>query len=113
MGFLQDAVTLVTSTLTAANIPNAHDPGAIRPKCVMVELPDFTTYARHVRDVNVRIRVCGVPPGNATTNTWIMNTVQAILNTTIVVSGGSPGTADYGGQQLPTYDMTCRIGNHQ
>ena len=84
-----------------------------RPKCVMVELPSFTEYARHVRDVTVRLRVCGSPPGNANTNAWIMNTVQAILDTSIVVDGGQPSTADYGGQQLPTYDLSVRIGTNQ
>lgn len=113
MGFLQDAITQVTGALTTASIPWAQDPGAVRPKCVMVELPSFTVYARSVRDVSVRLRVCGSPPGNANTNKWIMDTVQAILNTPIVVDGGSPSTADYGGQQLPTYDMTCRIGTNQ
>lgn len=113
MGFLQDAISKVTTALTAANIPFAVDPGVARPKCVMVELPEFSGFSSHVRDVSVRIKVCGSPPGNAATNNWILTTVQAVLDAGLVVTSGSPSTAEYGGQQLPTYDMTVRVGTHQ
>lgn len=113
MGFLQDAITKVTTALTAANVPYAVDPGVARPKCVMVELPEFSTFAHHVRDVSVRIKVCGSPPGNAQTNAWILNTVQSILDAGVIVDSGAPGVADYGGQQMPTYEMTVRIGTNQ
>lgn len=108
--FLQDAINLCTAALTAAGVTWAADPGVIRPKCVMVELPEFTTYSRAVADVRVRLKVCGSPPGNAASNTYILNTVETIMASTIIIESGSPSTAEYGNQQLPTYELIARIG---
>lgn len=112
-GFLQDAIDECATALTAAGIPWAYDPGQARPKCVMIELPDFTTFSRDVADIRVRLRVCGAPPGNKANNDWILSTVEEILDSPIVIENGSPGTADYGNQQLPTYDLTARIGTNR
>jgi len=111
MGFLQDAITKVETALTAVNVPWANDPGAIRPNTVMIELPEFTTYAKAVTDIRVKLRVCGSPPGNKATNKFILDTVDTILGSTVIVDSGSPATADYGNQQLPTYDLIARIGH--
>lgn len=108
--FLQDAITKVEQTLTAANVKWANDPGQARPNTVMIELPEFTLYAKSVFDVRVRLRVCGSPPGNKATNKYILDTVNTIMASPMVVESGNPSTAEYGGQQLPTYDLTARIG---
>ena len=47
---------------------------------------------------------------------WLLHAFQIIENAFwagLVVTSGSPSTAEYGGQQLPTYDMTVRVGTHQ
>lgn len=111
--FLQDAIDKCTTALTAAGITWANDPGVIRPKCVMVELPEFSTYSRAVADVRVRLKVCGSPPGNAATNKFILDTVEAIMASTIIIESGSPSTAEYGNQQLPTYELVARIGTNR
>lgn len=112
-GFLQDAIDLCCDALSDAGITWAHDPGTIRPKCVMVELPEFSVFSKAVADVRVRLRVCGLPPGNKVANDYIMTTVNDILySTPIIIESGSPGTADYGNQQLPTYDLVARIGTN-
>lgn len=112
-GFLQNAIDLCSTALTTAGITWAHDPGTIRPKCVMIELPDFSTYSKAVADIRIRLRVCGAPPGNKANNNFILSTVEAILASPIIVESGSPGTADYGNQQLPTYDLIARIGTNR
>jgi len=111
--FLSDAVTKVTTALTAANVPWAVDPGVIRPRCVMVELPTFSQYAKAVSDVTVTLRVCGQPPGNAANNKWILDAVETIMTTPIATVSGSPSTAEYGNQQLPTYDLEVRVGTNR
>ena len=111
--FLQDAITKCETALTAAAVPWANDPGVIRPNTVMIELPDFTTYAKAVADIRVRLRVCGSPPGNKATNKFILDTVEKILASTVIVESGSPGTAEYGNQQLPTYDLVARVGTNR
>lgn len=112
-GFLQDAIDLCADALTDAGITWAYDPGTIRPKCVMIELPDFSVYARAVADVRIRLRVCGSPPGNKANNEFILSTVEEILQSEVIVESGSPGTAEYGNQQLPTYDLIGRIGTNR
>lgn len=112
-GFLAEAIDKCSDALTAAGIVWAYDPGQARPKCVMIELPEFTVYSKAVADIRIRLRVCGSPPGNKANNDWILTTVEDILTSSIIVEGGSPGTAEYGNQQLPTYDLTARIGTNQ
>jgi hypothetical protein len=111
-GFLADAIDLCSDALTAAGIPWAYDPGQARPKCVMIELPEFTLYSKAVADIRIRLRVCGAPPGNKANNDFILTTVEDIMTSTVIVESGSPGTADYGNQQLPTYDLVARIGTN-
>lgn len=111
--FLQDAITKCEVALTAANVKWANDPGRARPNTVMIELPEFTSYAKAVADVRVRLRVCGSPPGNKATNKYILDTVETIMASTIIVESGSPSTAEYGDQQLPTYDLIARIGTNR
>lgn len=112
--FLQDSIDKCTTALTAANVTWAHDPGKIRPNCVMVELPEFSTYSRAVADVRVRLRVCGSPPGNVQTNKYILDTVETIMAAnTIVIESGAPATAEYGNQNLPTYDLVARVGTNR
>lgn len=112
-GFLQDAIDECATALTAAGIVWAYDPGQARPKCVMIELPDFSVFARGVADIRIRLRVCGAPPGNKANNDFILSTVEEILASSIVIESGAPSTADYGNQQLPTYDLVARIGTNR
>jgi len=111
-GILEDAVAACRAKLTALGIPNAHDPGQARPKCVMVELPTVRVATSAVFDIDIRLVVCGSPPGNAATNAWIATTADAILGSTLQVVDGRPSWADYNGQQMPTYELTARLGHH-
>lgn len=112
-GFLQDTIDACAQALTDAGIPWAYDPGQARPKCVMIELPEFSVYARAVADVRIRLRICGAPPGNKANNDFILTTVEDILASDIIVDSGAPSTADYGSQQLPTYDLVARLGTNR
>lgn len=111
--FLQDAIDKCQTALTAAAVPWTAEPGAVRPNVVVIELPDFTSYAKAVADIRIRLRVCGSPPGNKATNKFILDTVEKILASTVIVESGAPGTADYGNQTLPTYDLVGRIGTNR
>jgi hypothetical protein len=111
--FLQDTIDKCQTALTAAGVRWANDPGKIQPNTVMIELPEFTSYAKAVADIRIRLRVCGSPPGNKATNKYILDTVETILASTVIVESGSPGTADYGNQTLPTYDLVARVGTNR
>jgi hypothetical protein len=112
MGLMADVVGACETALDALGIPNAHDPGQARPKCVMIELPELRVETLKVVDVTIRLVVCGSPPGNKATNKWIADTVDEIIDSPLQVVDGRPSWADYGGQQLPTYELTARIGHH-
>jgi len=111
--FLQDAINLVGAALTAAGVTWTADPAAVRPKSVFVELPTFTQPAKAVADVTVLIRVLGAPPGNTQTNKWILDTVETIMASPIAIVRGGPSSAEYGGSQLPTYDLDVRVGTNR
>lgn len=111
--FLQDAITLCTAALTAAQVTWTDDPTPARPNVVIVELPEFQVYSRDVADIRIRLRVLGSAPGNKATNKYVLDTVEKILASTIVIESGSPGRAEYGGQELPTYDLVARIATNR
>lgn len=108
-GVLQDALTATINALTALNLTVVDNPQNARPFSVMVELPDLDAFTFNVADITITIRVLGVPPANKTAAEYLLTTVDRIMNSPIAVTSARPSTADYGGQTLPTYDITSRI----
>lgn len=112
MSIISDAVTTIGAKLTALGVTWAHDPGQARPKCVMVELPELDVATRKVADVTVRLIICSAPPGNSTSNKWIATTADTIIDSDIAIVSARPSWIEYGGQQMPTYELTARLGHH-
>ena len=108
-GILQDAITATKTALTALGLQVIDDPRNARPYCVMVELPTLDAFTSNVGDITITIRVLGIPPANKTAAEYLLTTVDAIMNSPIAITDARPSTADYGGGQFPTYDITSRI----
>lgn len=108
-GILQDALTATVNALNALNLKVVDDPRNARPYSVMVELPTLDAFTSNVGDITITIRVLGIPPANKTAAEYLLTTVDKIMNSPIAVTEARPSTADYGGQTLPTYDITSRI----
>lgn len=108
-GILQDAITATKTALTALGLTVVDDPRAARPYSVMVELPTVDAFTSNVGDITIIIKVLGIPPSNKTTAEYLLTTADTILNSPIAITDIRPSTAEYGGQTMPTYDLTSRI----
>lgn len=108
-GILADAVNAVKTALTALGLKPVTDPRNARPYTVMIELPTLDAFTFNVGDIRVPIKVLGSPPGNQDSGDYLMTKVDQIMNSPIAIVDGRPGLATYGGQDIPTYEMTVAI----
>lgn len=110
-GVLHQAVTAVAGLVTAAGFQAVTDPRAVRPYCVFIELPTFTGFTKAVADITIRLRLLAPPPGDANAAEWLLNTADTLMAVgNLAVIDGAPSIAMIGNQDLPAYDLTCRIG---
>ena len=108
-GILVDAVNAIKTALTALGLKPVTDPRNARPMSVMIELPAMTSWTYNVGDFRIPVRVLAAPPGNQDSGDYLMSTVDTIMNSSIAVVDARPGNANYGGQDIPTYDLTVAI----
>lgn len=108
-GILYEAVTAVKNALTALNLKPVTDPRNARPFCIFIQLPTLDAYTYNVGDIRVPIQVLAPPPGNQDASDFLLTTVDTIMNSPIAVVDGRPGLANFGGQELPCYDLTIAV----
>ena len=108
-GILVEAVNQVKTKLTALGLKPVTDPRNARPLTVLIELPILDVFTYNVGDIRVPIKVLAGPPGNQDAGDYLMTTVDTIMNSTISIIDGRPGLSSYGGQDLPTYEMTVAV----
>jgi hypothetical protein len=108
-GILAAAVTEVATQLSALGLTPVTDPRQARPYTVFIELPVMDTFTYNVGQFRIPIKVLGVPPGNTNSTDYLITTVDAIMDSPIVIVDARPGFSTYGGQDLPHYEMTVAI----
>jgi hypothetical protein len=108
-GILVDAVNAIKTALTALGLKPVTDPRNARPMSVFIELPVMTSFTYNVGDFRIPVRILAAPPGNQDSGDYLMTTVDTIMNSSIAVVDARPGNASYGGQDIPTYDLTVAI----
>ena len=108
-GIFATAVSTVSASLTALGLKPVTDPRNARPLTVMVELPTFDAFTYNVGDIRLTCRVLGAPSGNSDTGDYLIATVDTIMDSPIAVLDGRPSIANYGGQDLPCYDLTVAV----
>ena len=108
-GILSEARSAIAATLSALGLAVVLDPRNIRPRSVLIEAPTFTSFTYNVGDIRVRARILAAPPGNQDATDWLISQVDTIMASDIAVTSGSPGYATYGGQEIPTYDLTIAV----
>lgn len=108
-GIFATAVETVATALTDLGFKAVTDPRNVRPLSVMVELPTFDAFTYNVGDIRLTIRVLGAPSGNSDTGNYLLTTVDAIMDSPIAIIDGRPSIANYGGQDLPCYDLTVAV----
>lgn len=108
-GILVEAVNAVKTELTNLGLKPVTDPRNARPMTVLIELPTLDVFTYNVGDIRVPIKVLAGPPGNQDSGDYLMTMVDKIMNSPIAITDGRPGIASYGGQDLPTYEMTVAV----
>jgi hypothetical protein len=110
-GIFRDSIGVVSGIITALGLVPVTDPRNARPLTVFLELPTWDTYARHVADVTMRLRILGAPPGNQDVANYLLTTAWTIMNSSLAVVSGAPSIAQVGTQELPTYDLVIRLAS--
>ena len=108
-GILVEAVAAIKAQLVNLGLKPVTDPRNARPMTVLVELPILDVFTYNVGDVRVPIKVLAGPPGNQDSGDYLMTMVDKIMNSPLAITDGRPGIASYGGQDLPTYEMTVAM----
>jgi hypothetical protein len=108
-GMLADAVNAIKTQLTTLGLKPVTDPRNARPMSVFIELPVMTSFTYNVGDFRIPVRILAAPPANSDAGDYLMTTVDTIMNSPIAVTDARPGNANYGGQDIPTYDLTVAI----
>jgi hypothetical protein len=103
------AVNGVKTQLTTLGLKPVTDPRNARPLSVMIELPTFDAFTYNVGDIRLIVRILAPPPGNQDSGDYLISVADQIMNSPIAVTDGRPGFATYGGQELPTYDLTVAV----
>jgi len=108
-GILADAVNAIKTQLTNLGLKPVTDPRNARPMSVFIELPVMTSFTYNVGDFRIPVRILAAPPANSDAGDYLMTTTDLIMNSPIAVTDARPGNANYGGQDIPTYDLTVAI----
>ena len=108
-GIFVEAVNTVKESLQDLGLSPVTDPRNARPGAVLIELPTFDSFTFNVADVRMTLRILAAPPGNQDAANGLMTVADKIMNSEIAVLDGRPGFATYGGQDLPTYDLTVGV----
>ena len=110
-GIFRDSINAVSAVITGLGLVPVTDPRNARPLTVFIELPTWDTFARHVADVTMRLRILAAPPGNLDAANYLLTTAWTIMNSSLAVVSGSPSIALIGSQELPAYDLTIRLAS--
>lgn len=108
-GVLSDAVSAVTTQLTALQVPWTTDSRNARPLSVLVQLPSSDNFTYNVANIQLTLSICAPPPANQDAATYLLTTADKIMNSPIAVTAMRPGSYISGGQELPTYDLTVAV----
>ena len=110
-GIFAEAITAVANVITSLGYVAVTDPRNARPLTVFIELPTFTSFTYNVGDITLTLRVLAPPPGNQDAGDYLLTAIDALMNSTLAITGGQPTIAQIGSQELPAYDLTVRISS--
>jgi hypothetical protein len=108
-GTLAAAIAAVKTELTALGLVPVTDARNARPLTCMIELPIGDTFTFNVLTISLRVRILAPPPNNQDASDYLVTTVDKIINSKISVTDFRPGVANYGNQELATYDLTVAV----
>ena len=110
--FGQARATLVAS-LQALGLTVVTDVRNARPISVLVDPPTFTCFNSNIAEIEIGVKILAAPPGNQDSLDYLITTADTIMNSSISLIRGIPGVMQVGGQEVPTYDLTVRVGTQR
>lgn len=113
-GIFRSSISDIVAKLVAIGKVPIIDPRNARPGTVFVELPTFDVFTNHIADTTITIRVLAPPPGNLDAMNWVLDQADEIMvNSGLGIISGRPTTAIIGTQELPAYDLVCRLASRR
>lgn len=112
-GIFAAAQSTLVASLEALGLAVVTDPRNARPMSVLVDPPVFTCFNSNVADIEIGVKVLAAPPGNQDAVDYLISTADAIMDSAISLIRGIPGVIQIGGQEVPTYDLTVRVGTQR
>ncbi len=112
-GIFADAQSTVVATLTALGLKTVTDVRNARPITVLVDPPTFTCFNSNIAEIEIDLKVLAAPPGNADAVDYLITTADTIMDSDLSLIRGIPGVMTIGGQEVPTYDLTVRVGTQR
>jgi len=112
-GVFSEARDTLVTTLTALGLKVVTDIRNARPLTVLVDPPTFTCFNSNVADIEFGVQILAAPPGNLDALDYLITTADTIMDSDVSVIRGIPGIMQIGGQEVPTYDLTVRVGTQR
>jgi len=112
-GIFASAQATLVASLTALGLKVVTDVRNARPITVLVDPPTFTCFNNNVAEIAFGVKVLAAPPGNSDAVDYLITTADTIMNSSISLIRGIPGVMQIGGQEVPTYDLTVRVGTQR
>jgi hypothetical protein len=112
-GIFVEASNAIKTTVQALGFKVVTDPRNVRPLTVLIEPPTFDSFTYNVGDLTFRISVLAPPPGNQDATDYLLTSIDTLMNSSLPITAGVPGSLDVGGQTLPCYDLTVRIASRR
>ena len=112
-GIFASAQSTLVASLTGLGLAVVTDSRNARPMTVFVEPPTFTCFNNNIAEIEFGVKVLAAPPGNSDAVDYLITTADTIMNSGISLIRGIPGIMQIGGQEVPTYDLTVRVGTQR
>ena len=112
-GIFSEARDTIVATLTGLNLKVVSDPRNARPLTVLVDPPTFTCFNSNIAEIEFSLKILAAPPGNLDSVDYLITTADTIMNSALSLIRGIPGVMQIGGQEVPTYDLTVRVGTQR
>lgn len=112
-GIFAEAQAQLVASLAALGLAVVTDVRNARPISVLVDPPTFTCFNNNVAEIEFGVKVLAAPPGNSDAVDYLITAADKIMNSSISLIRGIPGVMQIGGQEVPTYDLTVRVGTQR
>lgn len=112
-GIFIEARNSVQATVEALGYKVVTDARNLRPMTVLMNPPTWESFNAKLGDITFELSILAAPPANQDALDWLLTQCDAIMNSTLAVTQGRPGSINIGGQDLPCYDLTVRVSARQ